>query len=704
VGQDERVDEVLSEAELEQFFEGADFEAKKAAGRDGKGELPASFFDTYSAMANTGGGVILLGAEEGPDRRLRAFGIADVARVRKQLWDALNARQKVSANLLREQDIAVLDVDGKRLLRVRVPRAGREHRPVYVGENPFSKERHAGTFRRNYEGDYRLGPEEIRRLMAEQVEQERDSRILAGFSMADLDAETLARYRQSFKTHRPSHRWNALDDEQFLLQTGGRARDRATGAVGLTAAGLLMFGQLAAIEQEYPHYRLDYRELGPPSERWADRVTTDGSGADNVFDFFYAVIRRLTRDLRVPFRLEGAVRVGETRVHEALREALVNALTHADYTGRSAVTIVKEAGLYRFENPGGPRVPPAQAKAGGLSDCRNRTLQKMFHLVGLAERIGSGLMSVYETWHEQHWREPEFSESFEPERTTLVLTTASLLPSDTLDALEQRLGPRFRGLDELQRVALVTVELEGNVTHARLREMTSKHPREVTLALHGLVQRGLLQSSGQHRSTSYTWPPSLLVDRAKLRRAPSSERSGLMTERSDPSSERSRPMTEQSGSNSELSRPLREQGGSSSERSGPTLERSGSSSELTRPLFERGAPNSERSGPMTEQGGPSSERSTAHELDAAAWAELERLAAPLHSTKRAQRTVAESVILTLCRGRYLTLDQLARLTKRGTDSLRTRYLNRMVDDGRLRLRYPATPNHPRQAYTGTASA
>jgi predicted HTH transcriptional regulator len=96
----------------------------------------------------------------------------------------------------------------------------------------------------------------------------------------------------------------------------------------------------------------------------------------------------------VPFRLEGEVRVGESRVHEALREALVNVLTYADYTGRSAVTILKGARLYRFENPGGLRVPVALAKAGGLSDRRNRTLQKNSHLVGLAEQFSSSAEDI----------------------------------------------------------------------------------------------------------------------------------------------------------------------------------------------------------------------------------------------------------------------------------------------------------------------
>ncbi|MCK9308334.1 MAG: ATP-binding protein, partial [Methanoculleus sp.] len=50
--------------DLASLQEGFDVELKAARGRGGKGELPDSFWETYSAMANTEGGYVILGAEE----------------------------------------------------------------------------------------------------------------------------------------------------------------------------------------------------------------------------------------------------------------------------------------------------------------------------------------------------------------------------------------------------------------------------------------------------------------------------------------------------------------------------------------------------------------------------------------------------------------------------------------------------------------
>ena len=72
--------------DLDTFREGWDFEAKLVDGQDGRGKLPKSFWETYSAMANTFGGIVVLGAQEREDRSLAVSGIADLDKVERDLW------------------------------------------------------------------------------------------------------------------------------------------------------------------------------------------------------------------------------------------------------------------------------------------------------------------------------------------------------------------------------------------------------------------------------------------------------------------------------------------------------------------------------------------------------------------------------------------------------------------------------------------
>ena len=60
-------------------------------------------------------------------------------------------------------------------------------------------------------------------------------------------------------------------------------------------------------------------------------------------------------------------------------------------------------------------------RKGGESDPRNKTLMKMFNLVNIGERSGSGVPNIFNTWEDQGWKEPVIEERFDPDRTTLTL-------------------------------------------------------------------------------------------------------------------------------------------------------------------------------------------------------------------------------------------------------------------------------------------
>ncbi len=279
-------------------------------------------------------------------------------------------------------------------------------------------------------------------MLAEQVEDERDNRILPGFGLDDIDIDSLLAYRQMLRAEKPGHVWLEADDAGLLKQLKGWRRDRQTGEEGLTVAGLLMFGKWEAIQDAAPHYFVDYQERPEAKTelRWVDRLVPDGTWSGNLFDFYRRVYRKLTTELKVPFALKDGQRQEDTPVHEAIREALVNTLVHADYSGRVSVLVVKRPDLFGFRNPGNMRIPVEQAIQGGESDCRNRIIHQMFLMIGLGERAGSGVPKIYSGWKSEDWRPPALYEKDEPEQTLLELRMLDLLPRDVIENLQVKFG------------------------------------------------------------------------------------------------------------------------------------------------------------------------------------------------------------------------------------------------------------------------
>ena len=141
----------------------------------------------------------------------------------------MNNRQKVSANLLTDAQVREIQIEGRTVIVVEIPRAARKQRPVYLTTNPFS----GHTYRRLNDGDRPLPDDEVKRMLAEQVEDSRDDRILRGYEMEDIDSGTFRAYRQVFANREPGHPWNAVGDREFLRQIGGWRKDRETGESGL---------------------------------------------------------------------------------------------------------------------------------------------------------------------------------------------------------------------------------------------------------------------------------------------------------------------------------------------------------------------------------------------------------------------------------------------------------------------------------------
>lgn len=612
--------------------ESSEIECKLALGKDGLGEVPEDMWETYSAFANTDGGYIVLGMQEKKNKFIPK-GLTRIAQVRKQLFDLANNPKKVNVNLLKNSLIKELPLnDQKSLLIIYVPRAKRVERPVYLKGNPLGN-----TYQRCNESDQRLSEEQVKRMLAEQAQDSRDSVVLEHFQINDLDMESVQNYRQRYANLDPSHPWNELSNLAFLEKIKAYKTERETGRKGLTIAGLLMFGTHTAIQDKFPFYMLDYQEhSNNPEERWIDRVTLDGKWSGNLYDFSQRVYRKLVENIKVPFKVQDGLRQEDTPVHIALREALVNTLIHADYSDAASIQIIKKPLSFYFRNPGLMRVPIEIALQGGEADCRNRLLAQMFRYIRFGDQAGSGLPRILSGWKTQHWKVPLLREVREPsEQTILELKTVSLYPQEIFDTLAKQYGKKFLDLPELERIVLIEVYANQSLTHKQICLHISAHTRDVTLALVKLEKLKMISASGENKSKIYHRPE---------------------IEMPTPDNHIGKTLAQDFIKNPEL--------GSEN----PELD--SENPELT--------PDVEK----VQQ-----------------WNRLQSIAKDFRGdVRKIGKEKFMQGILQLCEFGFITISDLAVLLGKKSDTLRKSYLNVLVQENKLELAYPTVKNHPKQAY------
>ena len=138
-------------------------------------------------MANGRGGWVILGVAE-QSRTFTPVGVTDPEKVKQDLFNQLNDRDKVSVNLLSEQHVQIVQLAGKSIMAIHIPAAMRKQKPVHLKKSPFGN-----TYLRLHDSDRRCDDETVKRMLAEQLHDSRDGEILSehyDFSQ-DIDLDSL---------------------------------------------------------------------------------------------------------------------------------------------------------------------------------------------------------------------------------------------------------------------------------------------------------------------------------------------------------------------------------------------------------------------------------------------------------------------------------------------------------------------------------
>lgn len=413
---------------------------------------PDGLLRTVVAFANTAGGTVLVGVEDGT-RHVR--GVAEPVALEERIASLIT--DSIVPRLL--PDLEVLSYRKTHVVAVQVHPSGL--RPHHLAK--ASPE--AGTY-------VRVGSTNRRADAALIAEMQRFARGEAFDErpMPDIDSEAVD-FRAASESFAPIRRLARRDLKTLQLLTEYQGRTVPT------AGGILLFSKKRL--QCFPDAWIQVGRFdGTNRTTIADHAEFKGSLLAGIEQSLAFVEKHSMRGLRIA-RLRRTERWSLPPV--AVREALVNSVAHTDYSQSGApIRVALFDDRLEVENPG--LLPFGLTIADlpmGVSKLRNRVIGRVLHELGLIEQWGSGIQRLIAACRGAGLGPPVFEE--------IGLRFRVTLPTEQIDA--PTLDKHDATIMDLVRAA------DGLATH-EIAKKIGLTPRATRTRLASLVARGLLRELG----------------------------------------------------------------------------------------------------------------------------------------------------------------------------------------------------------------
>lgn len=437
--------------------EGPQFEFKAAKG----GYQFDDLIRYCVAVANEGGGKILLGVtDRRPRRVVGTTAFSEPGRTEAGLYERL--RQRIQLEEYRHEDGRVLIV----------------HVPARLPGNAWQ-----------YQGAYlmRAGDslvpmtdEQLRKIHNE-IGPDFSAEICAGATLADLDSVAVKYFRGLWQRKAPSQNIADRSIEQLLsdaeLITDGQ----------VTYAALMLLGTREALGKHLAQAEIvfEYRSSeapGPASDRREFR-----QGFLPVLDDLWNAIN-LRNDLQ-HFQQGLFVWDVPTINERAVREAVLNAVSHRDYRSGGSVFVRQYPRRIEIVSPGG--FPPGINESNLLweQNPRNRRIAEVLAKCGLVERAGQGFDLIYRECIRHSKRLPDFSRT--SEHSVWITLHGEIQDPEFLRYLEAIGSERAASFSTEDLLVIDFVHREQPVPHHLVSRM------------HSLLDEGIIERVGKGRGTRY---------------------------------------------------------------------------------------------------------------------------------------------------------------------------------------------------------
>ena len=477
-------------AEVQQLQSELDDVEVKAA----QGGTPQRLYEPISAFANQpGGGVILFGLDE--RHNFEVVGVGNAQRLQEEIGHLVAAEMEPALR----PEFTIAEIDGATVVAVEVMEIAVEQKPCYY----ISAGLQRGSYIRVGNTNRQMADYEIFGYVSARTQPTFDEEPIRDATMADLDRLKLEDFLAGLRRARSQAAY--LDQPLETVLTQRRIVREVDGVLRPTLAGLLMFGkdpqgfepQMVITYLQY--YGTTETEKTPRGERFLDNRKFEGTIPEivnNAVNYILANIRKSSLIERVwrrdiPEYPEAAV-----------REAVVNAVAHRDYSHfvrGSYIQIRLFADRLEVQNPGGLYGNVTEERLEVEQSTRNRLLMRLMEDVQLVENRGSGIRVMLDAMRRANLEPPRFDDK----RSSfwVIFRNHTLMSPQAIAWLNQFAA---QPINDHQRLALVYLRLNDQITNRDYQRLNHVDSVTANRELRGLVQAELIEQHSTRRWAYYT--------------------------------------------------------------------------------------------------------------------------------------------------------------------------------------------------------
>ena len=385
---------------------------------------PQRLYDTLSSFSNQeDGGIIIFGVDE--RHGYKEVGVYDPQDIQKKINEQCLQMEPVVRPLL-----TVLEKNNKFFVSAEIPSADITERPVFYQ----GKGRMKGSYTRVGDSDEPMTEYEVYSYEAYRKKYQDDIRAIDRVSFASLDQKLLEQYIELLKKGKP--RLAAIPDEEIYELMSIKRDDRITlsAVMNFCPYPQAYFPQLCIIATVVPGTEVG--TIGDQGERFTDNQRIEG----NISDMLDGAMQFVNRNMRIKTIINPHTGKREDRPDypiTAVREAVLNALVHRDYsihTEGMPIQLIMYEDRMEIRNPGGIYGRIKIDQLGKVQpDTRNPVIASELEVLKVTENRYSGIPTIRRMMQEYDLQQPEFLD----ERGSFIVKLYKSVIEQKVDEMEE---------------------------------------------------------------------------------------------------------------------------------------------------------------------------------------------------------------------------------------------------------------------------